>query len=863
MSVQSAVLQWRTRLHELESACFWPGPRSMEDPETQDLQLLGRDDDATAMTDKVLAHSLVVLSGESGVGKSSFLNVKIARRLENAGFTVIVCREWSSDGSAASDIGAFIANKVSAQLPSGIQPSAQFLIDLDDMYGNSAVLVLDQFEELIRHQPRLFEEVSQWITTAMASLSIRVVISLRSEFTHRLRYLRVGPFQRADHELAPISDKKTVTEIIASGKNFSDSDTETITADAAQEIVRIWEDADGGKPWSGVGLLHLQALLYVLWRECKGTTVTNDDLMRIKERAEVAAARQREVQSVFDFALAYAVGLRLDRCEEEFLKGSAADRALAVGAKQLIARMARHLSSGGYKLDQDRRHLAALALGDELETLGVAGTMVATVLREMEQSVDLERQHWRRSQRAQSEYSLAPGVDWLIACRREIAATLDVNERQQDPWENDPFDVTSGGMMGLTPLSVVGEELRRLLFALEWMYMSDLVRFTSPEEGRTIVTLIHDGFGRGLNDWAESNADRATTALNRLTAAVGESLTWDEPVDGTVDAEGQASASGSRLVVNQRWKSCRISGTFRAIVFMNCDFRNSSFVNCDLTGVTFVNCLLDGVTVVDSTINGAVGPIDPSSAGSSGRGQLPAFAHWDPAAAVELSRYREELPTAEWLYSETSGLPAVPRIAPTGEEFPFTMHAGGLAVYGGRLSSLMFGKCVFADDAMLSLRHVAGTSLEFAEQSEGRIQLYDVAIRGLTISASVEDDSDDRDASNIEITAEKAVLQNVWFSSDLHGSASFSDSRIWQLFNGTKDDFTVSVSNSAYHGLWNTQPPRDDSAPEKEFEEGMTVAAAKLIRTTALKVDYRRSPAQFERKLRDATLSEPTEEQLE
>lgn len=57
---------------------------------------MGRTKEARDFVNRVKQHRLVVLSGESGVGKSSLLNARLVPELAKVGFTPLVCREWPS-----------------------------------------------------------------------------------------------------------------------------------------------------------------------------------------------------------------------------------------------------------------------------------------------------------------------------------------------------------------------------------------------------------------------------------------------------------------------------------------------------------------------------------------------------------------------------------------------------------------------------------------------------------------------------------------------------------------------------------------------------------------------------------------------
>lgn len=861
--VAGVLAEWRKRMIAAEERCYWPGPRPVRDDERKE-QLRGRDEDTVEIVNEIHTHGLTVLMGESGVGKSSLLDTLIRPRLAAEGFRVLVCHEWSSGGDIVDDIDEFVSRKVADQLPEGMMGAGSFAAQFDRRFGQRGVLILDQFEELIRHDPRLFKKVQDWIVDVVRRHDFHVVVSLRSEYEHRLRELRVDDYQRIDIYLEPISDVDHIREIVDAGRDEARPGDEIVAPEVVDEVCRLWSLAEGGHAWSGVGLLHLQALLYVLWSrasERQAPRIELTDLLHGRTgdlTANATDGRAESARAIFGLALSDAVHLRLDRGRSTYEEIQGRDEYLAEGVRSQIARMADHLTSGGYKVDQDRWHLARLVLEEELKTLeidddddGSAAKIFSQFARVVDtETLDAEDLDTHDDESASDH---PDGIDWITSDRATLVARLTVT-KGQEPWDLDPNDVTSGPMMGLPPDHVFVEELRRFFFALEWLRVNSLIHLTTAGERTTVIALVHDGFGRGLRDWAERNDELAEQALTLLTAAIGETYAWKKTVIGGESAEKY------RLIPNLRWRACRIAGVdFRHVVFMNCDFRESTFVDCSFHGATFVNCLLDGVTFRRSRIlgNAEVGTVTPSVDSEV----LPSFVVDDEETARVLRWYRDEadlVGSELQLVSESSGVPLVADKFPDDrKESDWTARAGGLVMYGGRLSSVMFATCTFDEASLLGLFNIAGTSLEFAEQNGGKIYLGGVAVRGLTISGQVGlDDALNETTKPTEVHVVNSILQNMWISTGLDGSADFVDSTAWQVFSAS-DSFEFSFERSPYYGLVNTGTPADTSFESKDLSMDGLGAAIVDLRKMSRKIDYRSSPASFDAQLVERRSSLP------
>jgi hypothetical protein len=853
--------QWKKNFLDKDT-CPWRGPKPME-PGDDDL-LVGRQDDRDRFAHEVLTHQLVILHGESGVGKSSLLNVGLVRDLTERGFQPIVCRNWAREAGSPDRPEDFVAAKVASELRSlGINvgdAAPQSMVEqLNANYGELAVLVLDQFEELIRHQRPFFKRALDWVVELNSRYDIHVVISLRSEYVHRLKALNVQirPFSMSTFELEALTAAEHIRDVMASGNPGHFGSTASlrtedaipdpaglaITLEAIELLLGEWntiQETEFGS--ADVGLLHLQGALYALYARAKpdGTAIRAEHV-----RQMIAAAVERN-RDIFTLGLIESVSRKLDLCEEACLDedpASSLDEFLIAGTREAVRRTAAHLSSGGFKLDREAWDLAQLALQRELRIFS-----------------EIEKGPAERAFRTiyglgtTAAPAAAGAVDLLSVPRAVVAAAAGLRapaEASQasplaelgiavSPWEADPQSLSAGPMFGYPPDEVVIEELRRFAFALEWLTTSSLIRPTSPVVDCTMLSLIHDGFGEALEDWADSEHTGPAAALVLLTGAQGDVFEWvREDADEywpQFDGAGQ-----DRIIVNLRWYNCRVHARFRHVVFANCDFRGTQFVNCSFEGVVFVNCLLDGAMFGDCDI---IGPVVSAPAKVYDKEGLPSFAltGLDASTRAALSHYRGEDFSGATLYSVTSGVPVTNRPGTRSKLLDWASQRGGLTMYGGRLSSLMVRSGHFRGGGELALRHIAGSSLDITEQGAALISLFGSSIRGLSISRRV---GPEEEQGEIELIVQGSVLANTWFDEGLTGTARFDNSVVWQLMNvSERSSYRVTLENCTRYGAVNIEDT-ENAGPKADFAEHGIADRGEIVHQARL-MAYRREPAMVE-----------------
>lgn len=821
-----SLAAWREALQAIDW-CPWPGPRPLEAHEGH--LLAGREEAIAQFAFDVIGHRLVILTGDSGAGKSSLLNAGLVPALEASGFIPLVCKEWSEapqfgGGAQEFRVERFLREQLAraGKLPPGLNEDSSFTSALQDELGSKAVVILDQFEELIRYHSDRFDHVTEWVLKVNKHSDVKVILSLRAEYEHKLRGIERGaaPFSTTRVFLEPAISRGTVGRVIDSGLHADG--TPAISTMARDALLETWQTAvpeDQSNP--RFGLLHLQAALYSAYGHAlkasldvdevslvhlieQGIERTTRDLRRrrpIVEEEHIAALGQAENRIAN--ALRVAVEQRLERCETATHAPEAnIDPYLRAGTKSMVARSVRHLSSGGFKLVRERWDLAKQVLEAEMERMATrleAATPPALFSK-----------------------IAASGDDLLSVSWTKVTSPLSAEERGHAPswtdtvpWLADPGEVSSGPMLGLPARAVLVEEFRRFLFAMRWLEQARLVRTTSTL-GDVMVSLIHDGFSGALDAWADREAHASDRWLHTITAATGADFDRWESIEGTRDRH--------LILANLRWRDCRVCARFAWVVFVNCDFRGTRFENCAFEGVIFLNCLLDSALIGESVILGESGPagqVDSS---------LPGFLVGDETCelARHLGHYRGAVEGGFDLVSRTSGLPVARVQRKDADErdeplLEWQPHPGGLTMYGGRLSSLMIrGSRRGAGDGpgMIALRHVAGSGLDIVEQSGTRVRIDHAVVRGLTVTRPV----DEVGGAPVDLRVHNSILADTWLGDRLIGTVHLEECRTWQMCSmgetvgATPDDdevrdfLAVELVRTAYHGLVNIPAPADEQA---------------------------------------------------
>jgi len=771
---------------------------------------------------------LVILDGRSGVGKSSLLQASLVPVLREKLYAVAECSDWSdvADLEAHDLLGAKIFAALatdplftaeSMPMIDTFSANAEIFDELEadrEAHGRRTVAILDQFEELIRDAPARASAVIDVLAKINNHYSLTVVVSLRSEYLHELRRLErtVRAFSYATYELEPISDN--LAEDVICAPNTRDKDgldsCDIITEDAAERIAGVWKDArrldhESGRSVDEIGLLHLQAALYSLhWDSSDREGALSLNHVEDFLNREDEGGHRRGPVEVFEDAMVDAVNRKLDHCTTA--AKPLVDTSLLSGAKSYVARIAPHLSSGGFKLRREAAELAERAINEELVDLGAADNQWAwePLLRAMLAQIgDPNSTAEVADTEPANEVADLIGDTWYELVRKLAGVDLAEQLLHEMSEELDTEGRSSGVMLGMPHSIVLVEELRRLALAMAFMAHSHLVRKNTPSPDRTMISLIHDRLGQGLAKWSRPVRGHPSGTIHAITA----------PQAGLFLFKGTSALSGRpdnvKLIANLRWRGAFISADFRHVVLANCDFRGTMFKNCSFEGVAFMNCRLEGTMFESCRVIGADVPaLDinddrPSSFDLDGHGLNTGD------FAGSLARYWL-LPTESGLWSFVPGRPVEmlstrPSDDGTTKVTNWAPPVAGLVVYGGRVSTLVFRRTTFdgtePSESMLAFRHVAGSGLEIAEQADsGSFEFYASALRHLSITPARRSASEPSPQSVVKVSIARSAVAQTWFGEHLNGQAQCSASLLVQMWNNSTD-FDVSVSESSYQGL--------------------------------------------------------------
>lgn len=157
----------------------------------------GRNQAIDDLLDKLQEHPLVVVSGASGTGKSSVIKAGVLPRLRKADYVILpIIRP-----------GKEPMETLETELPSFTQ----------QVRGKKAVLVIDQYEELItqcldEEERSQFEyQIAQWLKQFP---DLRIILSIRSDFEPQFESEALAPWWLSGRFVVPAFSLEEIREVI-------------------------------------------------------------------------------------------------------------------------------------------------------------------------------------------------------------------------------------------------------------------------------------------------------------------------------------------------------------------------------------------------------------------------------------------------------------------------------------------------------------------------------------------------------------------------------------------------------------------------------------------------------------------------
>lgn len=888
----ATLADWRRTLRQLSlSPYVGPRPQTGEDEN----MLVGREPLLTSIGRRVQDVGLFVIDGDSGSGKTSLLQNGLAAQLESIGFTVLVSRRWPTPTSD-DDVDLYLADRL-AEEDSNRQQVDRAMIarahppkvgsaffasalaeQLEQRFDGQAIVVLDQFEELLRQHPAEAERLMVWLKKVVGKpYQLRFVISLRSDSVHLLDpHLKGFPPYSLDREtVTSLLEEDDVREIIRRRRQDGRLPDVEVAPQVETAIVKAWKAATRPR------LLGLQALLSSLYFTARGLAglqpLGSNTTTGLSIDGVALSAVGEEGAELFEAGIHSFIRLALTQAEHATV-ACGIDPYLRYGSRELVSRTTPYLWSSGFKVPAAEDELVEKILEPELrllasirspDVLPPAGRLASEML-------------------GCSDFlnvADGPAPDG-VSSHEATAGQPTVSSRNH---------VTAGPLLYQGSRRAVFEEARRAAFAIEWLQTTGIVRRSG--DGR--IELVHDGSGYGLDRWAKANRGGIDYEAHRLTAARGQHLDLGaisgrparssevgrppEVPESSGDEAGWLLRKDSRqfrVLPDLNWRDCRVTAQLTNVVFLNCDFSGARFEECLLEGVTFINCLLDDANFESCEVRGDTGIEARSRPYEPGRVRIaPSFALPVDTQMVDAFRpYASGAaePDAETgvFFSDLAGGPAVPGTPPpdhVGQVLDPPIASGGVAFVGGRVSFLTLHSCGAPEGGKgaIEFHFVGGGGLDIVEPLDTSIVLHDCAVRGISITRDQgQSRNEPSKRGRVGFSANDSFLVYVYFSGGLHGTAEIANSVLWGVTNasggsqGESASLGLTIEGCRYHGVVNAGAIVD-SIEDSEASEplpyfvrrpgGVSVFEArdaKALATPLDFMDYRREPEMRERQQR-------------
>ena len=599
----------------------WRGPRPLASGDI----LRGRDRDLNNLKGKAKNFQVLEITAPSGFGKSSFIAAGLIPTLRLGGSPIRPNSEhwsWSAvlkayDHDAADKIDPERLYRHCLGWPIKDERSLKDRFDELRLTG-PPVVVLDQFEELIRYRLQLGAAMLSFIGQTAEDCRVTHVIAARSEYRDQFRFVEEACDSFFHWSLPEIDSESAVESIIEAPVLAAEMTIER----EATELLRSWwtlarqdsktESKETVVRNVDIGLLHLQGVLWLfkgwLERNVSGDT-TAITLGNVKHFAEdyVGGADIRHGPRLYRRALVEYIR---ESCATIHLADNATPDwspahgdgrdSWSNGPRLMMARSAHLFSVLGYKVAQSRSGMFQTVLSEDLQP-------------------DIARAVAEAAAAASSEA-------WLSEVAGQIAAQY--GGRMSG----------TGVARGWTSKQVLQELLAAGVQA--WSAVSGdaniLRQFTHEDDA--VYELVHDGMGMALQEWAREELLEPRSIIGVITPRNGKSLkarmepdTFDDADqvgvphywDGAVtlhEADGARSVeirgfgwdaseitSDMADVTLEGWTltgALFLKSTLKNVVFRGCDIKGAAFRFVKMTNVRFEECNLNGAAIRDCVMSG-------------------------------------------------------------------------------------------------------------------------------------------------------------------------------------------------------------------------------------------------------------------
>ena len=599
--------------------------------------LIGRAADLARFRSAVADVPLVAVLGKSGVGKSSLICAGLCGEsfLKDSGLIVGRVAEWESGADEDGDSSKWYVRVLSQAiedacsrievladnakelaeswdaLESSIEDAGTFVRRVEDHFGSSLVVVFDQFEELLRDRNSLGTSLLRMITQVAAAYpgGYCQVISLRAEFQSDLgemwRQLAFNPAQKREIIVQEVDDVY-IEELVVTPLLKADIEAPLIERmhQLKEKVGALWKQANGPVAGADIGLLHLQALLYLLWK-------AEDDsplLAYVDEfPTTVDLSDLKEIHQHNQFLANVLVPFIEDVLDREVRDRFDSSREGGVTEKNEVLHVAAHLpkflSSGGYKSVLSTDDLASRVLEgfNELD-FAVADLSDFRDLGELPHGLGLGAEVSERvrplvlaAAKVRREIKIEGTSSLLDNLQKQLIAEFNGLHLLDEKFPRLEYGRSSHGRYQLEVACILVDRFEEALGLLQ---RANLVRLAPSSRGR-FVSLVHDGFGEPLDQWGLKVRSQPQVAIASPVPVTGRGVLFSPEADRetlTQDQLGSTNGLG--------WIGCNIRAAFEGVVFDACNFSGTLFKYCSFKNVSFTDCLTFGALFLDCEFSG-------------------------------------------------------------------------------------------------------------------------------------------------------------------------------------------------------------------------------------------------------------------